>query len=699
MVQQIVNGAPLVVEYGTQDLSTVPLPREQIAIPQHLPKFFFFASQGPETEELMTGAELLKTYGADSFDIRSKFFNHQTLFALAAIANGNAIMAKRIVPEDAGPEANITLWLDVLPTTVDTYLRNPDGSIQTDIGGDPVLDETTGAVDGFKVKFVVTNYNSVSTLAAGFGQATQAVGDQSDPDTLVQSTRYPILQLKLSSKGANGNFAGIRLSAPTSKSVTTMPTKMMETYKAYPYFINVIKKPNVNSSPKVVETLFGEQGLTGTFKADVIDPVTDKELYLGDIFLDSYRNLEDVRYPKLYGDFGDIHVYQDNIDTLVGMFHQKETPFIDSSFYDFTDSVNDKHLFNFISGVSSNGAPYQSFVFAEANNSVRLTPLTNVYAAGGTDGTVDNASFATAVGIYMDRYLDPNDELMDIAKHVESIIYDSGFPLETKKKLCNFIALRKDTFVILGTHTDDGPELTASEEYSLGISLRTQLRLTPESEYFGTSVMRGLVMGRSGKIRGSKWKKPTSAAYEVLVKSSKYMGASNGRWKNGSNFDGAPGSIIDTMFDFNIEWVSNAVRNRNWDVGLNYVLRYDHKSFFLPALKTVYDDDTSVLNSYLTAMAIGYLNKVGHAAWREFSGSVLSGPQLVDRVNEFVNDRTKDRFDGRYIIIPKATITDMDEARGFSWTLPIVIGAPGMKTVETTYVQAKRIQDVIAEQQ
>ncbi len=697
MVQQIVNGAPLVVEYGTQDLSTRLVPREEIAVPQHLPKFFFFASQGVESEELMTGAELIRAYGADTFDIRSKFFNHQTLYALLAIANGNTIMAKRIVPDDAGPESNITLWMDVLPTTVDTYERNADGSIKTDIGGSPILDTVTGAVDGYKVKFVVTNYSTVNTLENGFGQATSSDGDQVDGATT--STRYPILQLKVSSKGGNGNLVGFRLSAPTAQTVTTMPTKMMETYKAYPYSFSVIKKPNALSTPNVVETLFGEQGIIGTFKPDVIDPITDKELYLGDTLLDSYRNLEDVRYPKLYGDFGDLYVYQNNIDTLLGLFHTKEIPFIDSAFYDFTDSTDDKHLFNFISGLTSSGAPYHSFVFVEDSNSVRLSPLTNVYAAGGSDGTMTDETFATAVGNYMDRYIDPNDELMDLAKHNESIIYDSGFPLDVKKKLCNFIALRKDTFVVLATHTSDGPELTASEEYSLGISLLTQLRLTPESEYFGTSVMRGMVMGRSGLIRGSKWKKQTSLTYEVLNMFSKYMGASNGRWKNGFNFDGAPGSIISTMYDFNIEWVSNAVRNRNWDVGLNYPLRYDTKSFFFPALKTVYDNDTSVLNSPLTAMAIGYLNKVGHAAWREFSGSVLSGPQLIDRLNEFVADRVRDRFDGRFIITPKATITDMDALRGFSWTLPIEIGAPNMKTVETTYVQAKRIEDVIAEQQ
>ncbi len=94
-------------------------------------------------------------------------------------------------------------------------------------------------------------------------------------------------------------------------------------------------------------------------------------------------------------------------------------------------------------------------------------------------------------------------------------------------------------------------------------------------------------------------------------------------------------------------------------------------------------------------MAICQLNKVAHAAWREFSGvAYLTNAQLIDRVNEFVYNRTKDRFDARYVVIPDTTITEMDALRGFSWTQPIKIYSPSMKTVMTTYVQAYRIEDL-----
>lgn len=149
------------------------------------------------------------------------------------------------------------------------------------------------------------------------------------------------------------------------------------------------------------------------------------------------------------------------------------------------------------------------------------------------------------------------------------------------------------------------------------------------------------------------------------------------------------------MTDISITWVPASVRNRNWDAGLNWVQSYDRRSFHFPALKTVYTDDTSVLNSFVTAMAICELNKIAHAAWREFTGvSNLTPAQLVERVNNFVIGRTQNRFDSRFVIQPDANLTEMDRLRGFSWTLPIKIYAQNMRTVMTTYVQAYRMEDL-----
>src|SRR5579872_5656777 len=85
-------------------------------------------------------------------------------------------------------------------------------------------------------------------------------------------------------------------------------------------------------------------------------------------------------------------------------------------------------------------------------------------------------------------YADPNNILQNTAKYPESIIYDTGFPLATKKALCSFIAVRKDTSVVLCTYDTTGQVLTAAEESSMGVALKAYLQQYPESDYYGTPV-------------------------------------------------------------------------------------------------------------------------------------------------------------------------------------------------------------------
>lgn len=685
----IVNAAPMVDLLGTQDNSTVQLPRVAEAVPTHLPKFFLWAEKGPLTPQLVSGAELSSMFGERTFDERDIYCNHATVFANKINAQGNALMLQRVVPSDIGPNANIVLWLDVLETTVTDYERNTDGSIKLDSQQLPI---SAGIIPGVKLKWVVT-HNSTAQDAATFGALTQRPGSQTDVTLGTQSTRYPIMELKAASPGAWGNNVGIRMWAPTTDNVMNMPTALMAKERVYPFFFSVVERADAGSSPKAQQTLFGDQYVMFTFKQNIIDPNTDAQLYAGDVLISSYQNLSETKYPLTFGDFGSMALYKDNIAQLVTLFHAKEVPHIDA-FSDISADVKDAYLMNFVSGTTSQNVPYHSMQFVEDVESVLLTQYTNIYAAGGSDGTINDSSFATAVSSAMDDYADPNSSVQDMAVNVESVFYDSGFPLQTKYDLIKAIALRKDTFVVLSTYVSGAAINTASEEHSIAVALRTRLQNYPESDYFGTPVMRGMIVGRSARVYNSQYNKRLPLSLEIAIKSAKYMGAGTGKWKNGKDFDGAPGSIVDYMYDISITNVPASVRNKEWDVGLVWVQPYDRHSFFFPALKTVYDDDTSVLNSYLTALAICELNKINAAAWREFSGNAkLTGPQLVERVNNFVRSRAQDKFDGRFIIEPNAYLTDMDSKRGYSWTLPVKIYAANMKTVMTTYVQAYRISD------
>ena len=691
MSSYIINAAPMDIPLGTQDLSTRQLPRIPEDIPQHLPKFYIFAQKGPErTPVLCVGAERERVFGTPTFDVLDKYATHTTLFANLANQEANSCMLERLIPEDAGPNSTVIMWLDVLETTVDVYERNIDGSIKLDTNNDPII---TGTTSGYKVKWVTTHYATMTDLQ-DFGSETIKPGNQVDPVTGATSQRYPIFGFKVASRGEYGNNVAFRLWAQTTDNTLNLPTKLMAEERVFPFNFSMLRRTNDKTTPKVIHTIFDEPSFMVGFKPNTRDPLTTKQTYIGDLAVQAYQNLTNPRYPAVYGDFGTMVIHQENLEYLLERFHTKEIPFIDQ-WSDFSDRSEDKFLFNFVSGVSTKNVPYHSFQMVDDIDAVRLSAYTNVYAKGGSDGTMTDDALAALVSERVVDYMDPNNELQDDAYHVESIMYDSGFPLQTKMDLATFISQRKDTFVVLSTFDVNDRKLLPSEEYSIAIALRTRLMMFVESEYFGTPTMRAMIMGFSGKLMNSLWTKRVPLTAEVLIKSSRYMGAGNGRWKNGFNFDGAPGSIIDSIEDISVHWVPKSVRNRNWDVGLNWCQRYDRRSFFFPALKTIYPEDTSILTSYFTALAICQVNKVTSAAHREFSGvSGLTNAQFIERINAFILKRLQGRFDSRYVMVPNCEITDEDALRGYSWITRVDFYGPNMKTVARSYVRAFRAEDI-----
>jgi hypothetical protein len=688
----IVNAAPMTIMRGIQDLSIRTLPIEAEAIPTHLPKVYIYAQKGPTSPQLVVGNGRNLMYGDDTFDMRKPFANHQTVLSNLVNAQGNAQMIERVLPNDIGPKSNFLLSLDVLPTEIVQYERGPDGSIQIDPDtGAPIPATPAATLPGYKVKWVITRISAIAD-EEDFGAMTVTPGDQTAGGT--QSQRYPVLQFWASSYGEWCNNSGIRLWAPTEVSGQPINAKALSATKTYPFRVSVVRRSSPTATPKIVATEFNESFFDFTLKPETLNPLTDSRFSLEDIFLDKYRNITDLRFPFKLGDFGGIKVYNNNIKQLVEMFYAAEFPHVDG-FSDFTGDSGEEWLFNLFSGVSSRNVPYYTFqIDTSAANSVRLSENTTIYAGGGSDGTMNDTLFAELVNDRVSEYGNPNSELMDTAVHVESILYDTGFPLATKKMLCKFISERKDTAVVLSTYDVNGPTLTAAEEHSLAIALKTYLQMYPESDYFGTATVRGMIIGRYGKLRNTQYQKKLPLTIELAVKSAKMMGASDGKWKETMLFDKAPNNEITMFEDINVTFTPAQVRNKDWELGLNWVQSFTRKSLFFPALKTVYDNDTSVLNSYFTMMACVELQKVGERVWRRYTGSVaLTNEQFIDAVNAEVEKLTLGRFANMYKIVPAAYMSENDEIRGYSWTLPIKLYANNMKTVMTLDVVAYRMSD------
>lgn len=696
MTNSIVNAAPMTIMQGIQDLSTRALVAEAEVLPTHLAKVYGYAKKGPTDPQLVVGASRSQMYGEASFDLRAPWATHATVLSNLLNAQGNSQMFQRVKPIDAAPPASLRLYLDVLATQVQEYQRGSDGMFVLGEDGRPVANGTNkvaGYIGKWVLDKIVPGQEDPDSNLFGIGE--RLPGDQTGG--AAQSTKYPIMDLVVPDFGAYGNNNGIRLYAPTTLSSSPLDDRIVANEKVYPFRMACLARPDALTTARPVETLSGEQFVNISFKPGSLDRNTDTELYVGDVFLNAYQDIMNTNLPPQYGPFGQFHLYDANVEELLGLFAAAEFAHADA-FSDLKGDADEEFRFNMVSAVNSNGVPYHTFqLVSTGDGAVRLSESSTLFASGGSDGTMSEALFAELVAAEVVEYANPNSILQDSARYPESVMYDSGFPLATKYAMASFIAVRKDTAVVLSTHDVLSPRLSASQESALAIALRTRLQMYPESDYFGTSVARGMIVGRCGKLIGSQYRKDLPLALEIASKAATYMGAGNGKWRSGASFDQAPASEVTMFTDINVSFTPATVRNKDWANGLVWVESFTRRGLYFPALKTVCDNDTSVLNSFFTMMACVELEKVGERARRQFSGvSSLTNAQLIERVNQFVTDNTIGRFDGRFVIQPNTYFTAADVARGYSWTLAIKIYAPNMKTVMTLSIQSYRIEDLTA---
>jgi hypothetical protein len=175
------------------------------------------------------------------------------------------------------------------------------------------------------------------------------------------------------------------------------------------------------------------------------------------------------------------------------------------------------------------------------------------------------------------------------------------------------------------------------------------------------------------------------------------MGASNGKWVPNYKPDVNPNNCVTMLRDLNVPFRPATARYKDWDAGMVWPEPYSMDMAYFPQHQTVYPDDTSVLNSAITAFACAQLVRIGEKVHRDLTGrSDLTKDQIVDRVNEAILKAVEGKFDNRFIIIPETQFTADDNLRGYSWTTVIKLGAANMTTVQSLTVESYRAADLQA---
>lgn len=686
----IQNAAPQAIIQGFKDQSGAAPVYDPVPVPTHLPLLPLFTQKGDSSEPLLVaGDSIVDIFGAETFNPRSKFYMHQHAFADVFRAR-QSVMIQRILPPDIGPKSRLLLSLDIVADAIPQYEREDDGSFRLDGNGQKI--PTGDTEPGYIARWVLNDWTVGSDEEAGFSAMSPKVG-QLTSSTDEQSTQYPILELEASSEGEWGNHAGLRLSAPTANTNAGADIDLMDEIQSFLYRFVFVQRSDANASASVVETLLGEQSVDLTLASGKYDSKAGNlPVSVDEVLIDAYSSLTDPDRPKRWGPFGRLHIYREHLESLLALVGAREAPLGYMPELTMTADSPYLYLVNLFTAQHPDGTPYGSLELkGPADGGVYLSENTTLYGAGGSDGTVSEESFDQAVRDWANSWSN-NQKYLDWAKYPFSAIWDSGFSLETKEALLIPMSKRPDVFTVLCTQDVMEPQNSVAEDSSIAIALRAAAGAYPESVIHGTPVARCAIVGQSGYLINSQYRKLLPLSLEFAMRVSNYMGAGTGRWNENQAIDVSPNNIISMFRDVNNTFKPASVNKRDWDNGLIWAQSYDTRSLFFPAFQTAYDDDTSVLNSFVTMCVAVEGVKASYRSWRDITGRAdLTQAQLQERLAAMLQaDLEEGRFGNRYIIEPEVFFTGKDEQRGYSYSVNIHIYAPNMVTVGTYTVVLHR---------
>lgn len=693
----IFNGAPMPYLRGIRDASRGVNVRDPEELPTHLPHFYFFAEKGPTEPLYVAGDSLTTIFGQKTLDPRYKYYNHQTVCAGVVMGEGNGIFVQRLLPQDVGPKSRVLLSLDIVADDIQQYQRDVTGKFTLDSSG-LKIPLTGGAATkaGFRLKWVVNSWTAGQTTEE-FGEVSSRTGSMTN-SVSEQSTLYPIAEFEVNHYGAYGDNIAARLVAPTTDSDYPLSTDAVAAIKAYIYRLQILQRSSPELSPNIVDTIAGDQWVDFSFKPNAIDTKRDVDYSFDDRLIEAYQDeTAPGQETPIYGPFGRQHLYRDYLDAIMAMVGEAEAP--EGTLPALAIDEDSEYLYstNILTGVNYNNVPYYTLqIEGVAQGGFRFSENSQVYASGGSDGTMTNASFDLLVRNELSNYGATEWPMLNWAKYPVSAYYDTGFELDTKEAFFIPMSKRKDVGVILSTHVIGSPQLTPSEESSTAMSLNNMARNFPESTLYGTGVVRALIVGHSGKLIQSTYRDFLPMTIEIARKFAAYMGAGNGQWRSTASFDDVPNNMVTMFKNVNSHWKPEVQRYRDWDNGLVWVEDYDRKALFFPAIQTVYNDDTSVLNAAANMWIAIDLEKIAQRTWRDMTGkSKLSDEQFLERSDELITKAVQGKYDSRAVIVPHTFYTAADKQRGYSWSCEMDMYVGSMKTAGSFTVVAKRLSDYV----
>ncbi len=674
----ITNGTPKIVFGGINDQSRGTLVRGDITYAQHCPLLRLFTETGPSETTYVgdSSGSFSSIYGTQTLGRRSKYHNLQSLLAEKLLAEGNGFYVKRLIPEDAPKPARVILAMEIVPDMIPATITELDGFNAPGEVSSGTLAETLPPVSGYRVRLVTIKDNETDV-----GKQEILPGEMLAEADARQSQIIPLLELPASFYGEPGNLLGFRAWAPTTLDAAPFDQATADLFQTRMFRMQFMKKYTGATSPSIIKTAVDEEYVDVVFDEGVYSASTDKDFYAPQVLVQAYRDdgIESGLAP-LYSPFSQLYIYKENIDLVRGMIFNKELEINPASAL----YLKKASQVDFLTFLGIDGDPYQSvLVEGPLKGGIKLGQETVVYAQGGGDGTMNHQTYEALVNKENQAFGQLDDDYENIRLYQFSHIYDTGLSMDGKYLMMSTLGQRKDLKCVFTTYVEAEQRLPSkSEELSRASALMARIAAYPESTIYGTPVCRAEIIQQTGYLMGGGYSKPVPQLIDYAVRWAKYAGAGNGVLRPERAIDESPNNRITEVKDLNVKFFNSRAQNAAWESGATYSLTYDARSQYYPCVRSVYNDDTSVLLSPITVNICCDLMRLATLVHADFSGnSSLTEEQFIERSDKRMNQLVGTRYGERVNVIPTTYFTADDKSNRISWHCKFRVEASSPRNV------------------
>lgn len=606
-----------------------------VSAPLHLPVVHVVTPKGPLASQKGTiwvsPSNFAAVFG-DIFDPASPLYNPTSVLVQALGAGSQATIGVRRLSVNE-QVARVALSAYVQKVEVPDYERDSAGRFKRDADGNriPVPGKT---FQGLNIEIKVDELAATTEPGKLTVRTVAASGDV--PETVI----YPILEA-LAGVGDEYNRSGLNLGVRGDTATWRSTAEFVRNTGVFPFDLRQFT--DTKGERVYSKTTTGRDSAKFTlFQTKANNVIYSLARGFG-AFTGTNENRPTTAVPA---PFNDLITYDENIDTLCQLMYVVEKD-NNTSLVEVGDEYNWYKQMNPFTCVNHNGAPYYAIT---TSNVVQWDMTGAVKATGGVHPLYDkdgklpdyvttptvNDPFGLLAGLArpispdqgwqinnrlmladLTRYVN-GIEMKDVTRNRQSLFWDVGYTQEVKEVAAQMLGQRKDILVIpCGTVWTPGAMNPLEEVYSRAATLTNLLRMTPESEKWGTPACRAAVNIIEAKVINEVNGWYFSGNIDLAYAFARFAGRNNGMISAPMSPDHGDNRILSLMHSPNIVFEDDDVSTENFSNGHLTLKPWDwNTQVYRPGLPTVYSNVDSVLKDLVTPFLCVCMEKIAADQWK-----------------------------------------------------------------------------------